>query len=813
MHKQIKHLYEFGPFRLDTGERLLMRDGRMAPLPPKVFDTLLVLVENSGRVVSKDELMQSLWPDTFVEESNLTQNISQLRRALSDGTADAQYIETIPKRGYRFVANVQPVVEGDNTSSEAESDLDSGPYSGLDLGLDSELGSGQDLSLNSGRAVSAGNGSKVLTAPANGVMTEDAAVVNGHTPLIAAETELFLANSEQIFLPGAEAAQEKLSGRRSLALPLLLVFSVAILVFALVVASRRAGNPAGQAVRAFQQIGFIKLTTSGNALLPTISRDGKYVAYVAEEGDLQSLWIRQVVANSSAQVVAPAEVVFAGVTFSPDDNFIYYVARQRGQRVNNLYQVPLLGGAAREIKADIDSPVTFSPNGQHFAFVRNYPAQQETSLIVARLDGSEERKLVTRKRPEMLSLQGPSWSPDGRLIACTVGATVEGDTFMRVLAVRIEDGSSEPIGSQTWSFIGQVAWLSDGSGLVFSVWQRTWGVYGDQLWLLPFPNGEARRVTNDMSSYIGVSVSANPTAPAALITRRTDRVSRIWIAPEKNGGFDSERGTQIQSGFGDNDSERFGLDWTPDGRLVYASHASGNVDVWITTADGKQQKQLTRDPLTDRTPVVAPDGRHIVFASERAGSRHIWRMDVDGGSPKQLTRGKGDSHPAISPDGRWVVYSSSIGGQPALWKVSIDGGEPAQLSPAWAALPEVSPDGKWIACFTQDEKDGDFKVSLLPFSGGAPVIIEDMPQLDYFILRWAPDSRALTYIATRQGVSNIWSKPIDGGAPRQLTNFTTDRIFRFAWSRDGKSLACERGMIINDAVLISGEKSGEAHVP
>src|SRR5690348_17197820 len=125
MHKQTRQLYEFGPFRLDVDERLLMRDGRMAPLPPKVFDTLLVLVENSGRVVSKDELMQSLWPDTFVEESNLTQNISQLRRALSDGTTGAKYIETIPKRGYRFVADVQPVVEGDlsfvNGKSETES--------------------------------------------------------------------------------------------------------------------------------------------------------------------------------------------------------------------------------------------------------------------------------------------------------------------------------------------------------------------------------------------------------------------------------------------------------------------------------------------------------------------------------------------------------------------------------------------------------------------------------------------------------------------------------------------------------------------
>src|SRR5262245_20915138 len=119
MLKQTRQLYEFGPFRLDVDERLLMRDGRMTPLPPKVFDTLLVLVENSGRVVSKDELMQSLWPDTFVEESNLTQNISQLRRALGDGAGGPQYIETIPKRGYRFVAGVQlSALNGVSTEEE-----------------------------------------------------------------------------------------------------------------------------------------------------------------------------------------------------------------------------------------------------------------------------------------------------------------------------------------------------------------------------------------------------------------------------------------------------------------------------------------------------------------------------------------------------------------------------------------------------------------------------------------------------------------------------------------------------------------------
>lgn len=329
-------------------------------------------------------------------------------------------------------------------------------------------------------------------------------------------------------------------------------------------------------------------------------------------------------------------------------------------------------------------------------------------------------------------------------------------------------------------------------------------MYGDQLYLLTYPKGEMRRVTNDMTSYEGIGISADSDL---LVSRRSDRVSSIWIVPESGGQFDTAKATQIKSGFGDNYSERFGLDWTPDGRLLYGAHASGNLDVWSTTADGKQQRQLTRDTQADIMPVTTPDGRYIVFMSERAGSSHIWRMDADGGNPKQLTRGRADNSPSISPDGRWVVYASSTTSRSSLWKVSIDGGEAVQLTQKAATRPVISPDGKLIACLYQDEKDNRGKIGLLPFEGGDPKPIEKIAQPEFLLVRWSPDGKSLTYISSQNGVSNLWSKPIDGGEARRLTNFTSDQIFRFAWSRDGKSLACERGMVINDAVLIHSVKA------
>src|SRR5256885_13016196 len=113
MRKQVKHLYEFGPFRIDAGEQTLLRGEETIPLTPKVFETLLALGENCGHVLSKEELMEKVWPASFVEENNLAQNISILRKMLGDGANGVKFIETVPKRGYRFIADVKETLDED----------------------------------------------------------------------------------------------------------------------------------------------------------------------------------------------------------------------------------------------------------------------------------------------------------------------------------------------------------------------------------------------------------------------------------------------------------------------------------------------------------------------------------------------------------------------------------------------------------------------------------------------------------------------------------------------------------------------------
>jgi TolB protein len=222
-------------------------------------------------------------------------------------------------------------------------------------------------------------------------------------------------------------------------------------------------------------------------------------------------------------------------------------------------------------------------------------------------------------------------------------------------------------------------------------------------------------------------------------------------------------------------------------------------------ADGRNRRQLTTTAQPDVKPSVSPDGRRIVFVSWRTGTAHLWRMDADGSNLLQLTDGAAESYPQISPDGRWVVYLSAERNRSSMWKVSIEGGEPSEVSGRWSMSPSFSPDGKQIACFYEDEAGAGFKLALIPSGGGEPFKLFDLPPAVFLRagLHWTPDGGALRYVANGGGVSNIWEQRVAGGAPRQLTDFKANKIFRLAWTRDGRQLAFERGAEFNDATLIS----------
>ncbi|HEY3028154.1 MAG TPA: DPP IV N-terminal domain-containing protein, partial [Pyrinomonadaceae bacterium] len=342
--------------------------------------------------------------------------------------------------------------------------------------------------------------------------------------------------------------------------------------------------------------------------------------------------------------------------------------------------------------------------------------------------------------------------------------------------------------------VGQVAWLADGSGLALIALES--GTSSNQIWHVSYPDGEVHKITNDLINYSQLSLTADS---SALVTVQTEGASSVWVAPQG----DASRAKQISSGRYDGAQ---GLSWMPSGRIVYTSRESGLTDIRSMGQDGKDQKQLTTNARANSYPWATPDGRYIVFTSTRAQStRSIWRMDPDGGNLKRLTEGPGDIYPQSSPDGRWVVYTSTRSGSSRVWKVSIDGGEPVRLTDQYTGVPTVSPDGSLIACFyREDQPNSPVKVAIIPFAGGDPVKVLDIPHSFKIIAspRWTLDGRALTFIDTINGVSNIWSLPLDGGKPVQLTDFKTDQIFWFDFSRDGKQLALSRGTQTSDVILI-----------
>ena len=155
-----------------------------------------------------------------------------------------------------------------------------------------------------------------------------------------------------------------------------------------------------------------------------------------------------------------------------------------------------------------------------------------------------------------------------------------------------------------------------------------------------------------------------------------------------------------------------------------------------------------------------------------------------------------------------MVYTSTSSTRFTLWKVPLAGGPAVQLTDRLSQWPAVSPDGQQVACWYRDETTSPWRIAIIPIEGGPPTRVFDVPPTaaSAIPVRWTPDGRGLAFIDTQAGVSNIWSQPLEGGAPRQLTDFKSDQIFWFDWSRDGRQLACSRGVVTSDVVLISGFK-------
>ncbi len=566
--------------------------------------------------------------------------------------------------------------------------------------------------------------------------------------------------------------------------------AILLAVFAWWLLRGRPEAPSSNQPSAFQSMRITPLTTSGKVEAAAISPDGKYLAYGEESAGKFSLRLLQVETGSDLEIAPPQEGGFRGLAFSPDANYLYYTHRDPESNYSTLYRVTTLGGAARKLLFDIDTAVSFSPDGRQVAFVRGYPPLGENALMVAEAGGAGERKLATRAEPRTYPVIAPAWSPDGASIAAA--ALEDGEDPVAVVAVRVADGRESPIGGARFAdIITGLAWLPDGRGLVVAAPESQTSP-SSQIWLLATASGELTRVTNDLNSYEGVTLTADGRSLATI--QETER-SNLWLVP-----IASPAGAkQLTFGAREHASE---VQVLADGSLLLAAVRGNERGFWRGELGGEAfRSKLGAE--ADWWPSASGDGHHILFGSLReAGVPHVFRMDGDGGNVRQLTRGSGEIWAEVAPDGTWFLYRM-LGPQGGLFRAPLEGeGSVRLVGPEFIDQATISPDGRQIAYEAYREHDGLQRqmLEVVPANGGAPVAVTAFEGAKY-ALSWTPDGQAVSYLEWRDGVGNLWRQPLDGGLPIQLTHFADGEIFAYDWV-DADRVVLSRGETTRDAVLI-----------
>ncbi len=758
-----KHgVYEFDEFRLDAAKLMLYREGREISLPPKVIETLLVLVENRGEIIGKDELMNRIWADAAVEESNLSQYLYLLRKTLGNRSDGTPFIETLRRRGYRFNGEARFVENHQPTNSAASVNTAYAPRFGIE---------------RQGNVLKLTDWNHQAEKPETEYLRQtDAAENNSRTKQLS---------TGKLAVGGIAAA-------------LALAVSLSFLLFN---QGRNAATATGAEKRSEMTVE--RLTNGNVPLAATISPDGNYFVYHETDGETSSLWLQQTGGSSRIEIIQPLKKFMGDKTFSPDGAFVYFTVRDNANAPWSLYRVSTLGGAQTKILTDINSPVSFSPGGKEMVFQRSNQQTGESSLVIAASDGKEERILLSRAREQEI-LQYPAWSPDGGRIAFTaIYPQGELPPFNRIAAVNLQTSAIETLSPEKWDNCLRIVWTGDGQGLIFIGTKYGEGMTTrrDQVYYLQPATGEARRLTTDGNRH-GVA-SLGITNDDAVIAVPYSRSSQIWrMSPDG----DARTAMQITNGQADG---RAGLVPLADGRVGYITRAGENLSVWLMNDDGANQRQLINDPSQPEELRAAADGSFFVFTSEQSDKRrHLFRVDADGANLRQLTFGDtsaGDS--TVSPNGNWIVYHTGVleGGlyKHSLWKIPAAGGEAVRFGDTDCTTPHFSPDGKSLSCIRHEKE-----ILIISATDGA--LLKTFETVKSSTLnvgaRWTADGENVVYIVHQKNVGNLWVQPTNGATARRLTDFTSGNIYNFAFSPDGARLYVARGYQINDAILVRNFK-------
>jgi eukaryotic-like serine/threonine-protein kinase len=528
-----------------------------------------------------------------------------------------------------------------------------------------------------------------------------------------------------------------------------------------------------------------QLTDHGQAsLYAAISTDGHTLAYVRREGN-RSLRVKQIATGSEVTVVPAGPGFFNSATFSLDGNYLYYGHTDPTNANNtNLYVVPSMGGAPRQVVNDVASGVSFSADGKRMAYLRQLIDRHVSQVLVANADGSGEKLLY--QGAEGATFSGLSWGgPDDRLalLSHIVGKNTD-------LLVLRSDGKIERT-LQPLHIAVDVAWIPDGSGLFLVGLAKKNDPL--QIWFQPYPNGPVTKVSNDLDSYSSLSVTADGNV---LVSSRYYTDSSIYVGdvPHESSDKIDWKLTAISS---EQTAGANGLSWTRSGKLL---QLDGVNRLFITDAQGGERTQLA-DENQGLLEVAACGNTDWVLESRMAADQtaNVWKLNAVTGEIAELTNAKLASSLSCTPDGTSFVYQDY--GAHAIYKIAMDGGSPKEVAKGTVCCPTISPDGKSLAYMKAEGQGAKLKASFVVSSlEGGPALKEivmppDLQNLNGSpALGWAPDGKGLTWLSTIKNAQHVMMQPLAGGPPVQLTHFDTEPalITQYAWSKDGKKLAVTR---------------------
>jgi serine/threonine protein kinase/Tol biopolymer transport system component len=574
---------------------------------------------------------------------------------------------------------------------------------------------------------------------------------------------------------GAAAAQKP--ARRRGAPAVVAVALVALGALAVGWWSLGRGSRESQPPAAFQSMRMSTQTSRGDVVECALSPDGRYLAYLAGRTGRISLRVRQVATGSDVEVVPPRDGGIESPAFSPDGNYLFFLARKPDNpSYRALYQVPSLGGTPGERAFDVDSRVSFSPDGKQVAFWRQSLAKGEGRLIVLDLEGSRERELAKVSAPEG-ARGAPAWSPDGATIAATLLRPAP-DLQTTVAFYDSASGARRDYLTLPWTILQTIAWLADGRGLA-AAGQDLRRAINEQVFLIRHPEPRVERVTNDFYRYFGVSVSAGEEAIAAI---RLTRLANLWLADATGG-----EAHQLTSTSNPEDSP-FDVSAAGGDTVVFDAPRDQAIQLWAMEAKGAQARALT----SGRTISVNPRATGGVILFDRLDEKgvHIWKVGADGSDLRQLTSGAGEQVVAVSRDGRFAVFAPYDDPRSAHL-LTVQDGTAKPFATDVSGIVGFSPDSTRLL-LGQSEPDAQGLARVVwkafPVAGGPPVATYRLPPTA-IDPAWTPEGRGLSFRNRADPAWNVYRQDEPAQAPVQVTRFSDGRLTTHAWSPDGKRLA------------------------